>query len=447
MENKKQIKDKFVKALPFIVYSILVIVINLKMSMVGDDVYFSGVLQGNNLFNWIFERYNTWSSRILIEGIMVTLLNIGFNFWKVLNIGVFIILPYAIRKIFNSKNDTKIDWLICMSLFLIPSSCYGDAGWVATSMNYLWPLAFGLLACIPIKKNFSDEKMTKWEIAISCISLIIACNQEQMAGILAITYIGTLCYNLIKKKSNKIIIFYAILILANLLFIFTCPGNSKRKVSEIQTWFPEFATFNIIDKAQLAINSMMRYIVIKGRIVFMVMTAVIMYAVFITNKSKIFRTIAVVQFIGSIPLNIVNKFIPQGLFAVKDTINQFGLEKLVIDSNTYSNVLLYLMLLYYVIILGCIIVSLYGIFKNTNKSIISISILMLGLVSRLVMGLSPTVFASAERTTIFLYTAFIILIVYIINYLKENQKNIIPIYYGTIAASLVSYIRNVMSIF
>ena len=63
------------------------------------------------------------------------------------------------------------------------------------------------------------------------------------------------------------------------------------------------------------------------------------------------------------------------------------------------------------------------------------------------MGLSPTVFASAERTTIFLYTTFIVLIVYIINYLKENEKNIIPIYYGTIGAALASYIRNVMSIF
>lgn len=446
-EDKAKIKDTFIKALPFIVYSILIIIMNLKMSIVGDDVYFSSVLQGNNLLDWISLRYNIWSSRILLEGIMVTLLNIGFNFWKLLNIGVFLILPYAIKKIFNSKSDTKIDWLICMSLFLIPASCYGDAGWVATSINYLWPLAFGLLACIPIKKNFCDEKMTKVEIVISCISLIIACNQEQMAGILTIVYIGTLCYNLIKKKPNKIIIFYTIVVLASILFIFTCPGNSNRKVSEIETWFPEFTTLNIIDKAQLAITSMMRYIVIKGRIVFTVMTTVIMCAVFITNKSKIYRGIAIIQFIGSIPLNLVNKVIPQSLFAIKDTINQFGETKLVINSATYNNVFLYIMILYYFIILACIIISLYSIFKNTNKSIIAISILGLGLISRLVMGLSPTVFASAERTSIFLYTSFIILIIYIIKHLKETEKNIEPIYYGTIAVSLISYIKNLISIF
>lgn len=447
MENKEQIKDKFIKALPFIVYFILIIIINLKMSITGDDQYFSTVLQQNKFLDWVLLRYNAWSSRILIEGIMVTLLNIGFNFWKLLNIGVFLILPYAFKKIFNSKNDTKINWLICMSLFLIPSSCYGDAGWVATSMNYLWPLAFGLLACIPIKKNFSDEKVTKIEIVTSFISILISCNQEQMAGILAIIYIATVCYNLIKKKSNKIIIFYTILVLANILFIFTCPGNGKRKISEIQTWFPEFTTLNIIDKAQLAITSMMRYIVIKGRIVFMVMSAIIMYAVFITNKSKVFRSIAIIQFIGSIPLNIVNKIIPQGLFAIKDTINQFGEPKLVINSATYNNVFLYIMILYYFIILACIVISLYSIFKDTNKRVLTISVLALGIVSRLIMGLSPTVFASQERTSIFLYASFIILIIYILKYLKENEKDIKFMYYGTIGVSLISYIKNLISIF
>lgn len=447
IENKGQIKDKFIKALPFIVYSILIIIINLKMSIAGDDQYFSAVLQQNKFLDWVSLRYNTWSSRVLLESIMVILFNIGFNFWKLMNIGVFLTLAYAVKKILNSKNDTKINWLICMSLFLIPSSCYGDAGWGATSMNYLWPLAFGLLACIPIKKNFSDEKMTKIEIAISCISLIISCNQEQMAGILAIIYIGTLCYNLIKKKSNKIIIVYTILILASILFIVTCPGNGKRKISEIQTWFPEFTTLNIIDKAQLAITSMMRYIVIKGRIVFMVMTAIIMYAVFTTNKSKMFRSIAIIQFIGSIPLNIVNKIIPQGLFVIKDTINQFGQPKLVINSATYNNVFLYIMILYYFIILACIIISLYSIFKDTNNRVVTISILILGIISRLIMGLSPTVFASAERTAIFLYASFIILIIYILKYLKENQKDIKFMYYGTIGVSIISYIKNLISIF
>ena len=63
------------------------------------------------------------------------------------------------------------------------------------------------------------------------------------------------------------------------------------------------------------------------------------------------------------------------------------------------------------------------------------------------MGLSPTVFASAERTSIFLYASFIILIIYILKYLKENKKDIKFMYYGTIGVSLISYIKNLVSIF
>ena len=179
----------------------------------------------------------------------------------------------------------------------------------------------------------------------------------------------------------------------------------------------------------------------------MVMTTVIMCAVFITNKSKVCRSIAIIQFIGSIPLNIVNRIIPNGLYIIKDTINQFGETKLVINPTTYDNLLLYIMIVYYVIILSCIIISLYSIFKNTNKTMIAISILILGLISRLVMGLSPTVFASAERTAIFLYATFMILIIYILKHLKENGKKIAPLYYGTIVVSLISYIKNLIAIF
>lgn len=56
MENKEQIKDKFIKALPFIVYSILIIIINLKMSITGDDQYFSTVLQQNKFLDWVLLR-------------------------------------------------------------------------------------------------------------------------------------------------------------------------------------------------------------------------------------------------------------------------------------------------------------------------------------------------------------------------------------------------------
>lgn len=446
-EKNKQIKNLFIKYLPFIVYTILIVILHLKMSVTGDDKYFITVLKDTSLFDWLTNRYNTWSSRVILEGIMVTLLYFGHNVWKIFNIAVFLILPYALKKLFNDKNDIKFNWLICISTFLIPASCYGDAGWVATSMNYMWPLAFGVLACVPIKKNLNNQNLTVLEKIITIISIIIASNQEQMAGILTIIYTITIIYNLIKKKNNMWIIVFEILILLSLSFILTCPGNSVRQISEIQTWFPAYDTLNLIDKVQLAITSMMRYITLKGRIVFIATTMIIMIAVFLTNKTKLFRIISLIPFIGSMPLNFLNKIIPDSLWVVKDAIIRFNAYEVVINASTYNNILLYIIFAYYIVILGSVIISLYAIFKNISKSIIPILIFGLGIISRMVMGFSPTVFASAERPTIFLYASFIGLILYIWKYLKDIGKDNRFIEYIIIIISLISYGKNFFSIF
>lgn len=445
--NKEVIKKWIISYLPYMVYFVLATILVKRMYLSGDDNYFVTVLNDNSLFNWISIRYNTWSSRIILEGIMVTLLHSGIRIWKVFNIAIFMILPYALNKLLNTKNDLKLKWLICLVAFLIPADCYGDAGWVATSMNYLWPLAFGLLAFIPLKKNISNEKMNAYEIVLYAISAIIACNQEQMAGVLAIAYFMLIIYNIIKKKKiDKTIILYFAIIVLSLIFILTCPGVDQRNISEINTWFPTYGELNLIDKIELGIVSMMRYISVRGRLVSICFTALIMYAVFVTNKNKWCRLVGIVSFIGSMPLNIINKLTPENFEVVKNSIYWFNAPNMAFSEFANKNIIMYLIILYYIIVLGCITLSLYLIFKNTHKSIISISILGVGVISRMVMGFSPTVYASQERPTIFLYASFIVLIIYIWKHLEEIEKNKNIAYVGVILISIASYLKNLIAI-
>lgn len=447
--DKEVIKKWLITYLPYMVYFVLTTILVKGMYLSGDDNYFVTVLRDNTLFNWISTRYNTWSSRIILEGIMVTLLHSGIRIWKVFNIAIFMILPYALNKLLNTKNDIKLKWLICLVAFLIPADCYGDAGWVATSMNYFWPLAFGLLTFIPLKKNICNEKMNAYEIILYTISCIIACNQEQMAGVLAIAYFMLIVYNLIKKKEiDKTIILYFAIIIVSLIFILTCPGVDERNVSEINTWFPTYGELNLIDKVELGIVSMMRYISVRGRLVSICFTALIMYAVFVTNKNKWCRLAGIVSFIGSMPLNILNKLISANFEIAKNSIDWFNTSTMGFSQFANKNIMMYLIiLLYYIIVLGCITLSLYLIFKNTHKSIISISILGLGVISRMVMGFSPTVYASQERPTIFLYAAFIVLIIYIWKHLEEIEKNKNIAYFGVMLISIASYLKNLIAIY
>ena len=445
IKNKKNI---LLSILPFITYSILIIILHVHMNIRGDDEFFLQASQQITLIELNIFRYNFWTSRIIIETIIVLLVSCGNILWKILNIGMFTLLPYSINKLFNDNNNLKLKWLICMVTLLIPINCYGDAGWIATSVNYMWILVFGILACIPIKKNLENIELTVWERIVSTISIIIASNHEQMVAILAIFYGMTLLYNIKKKNKNNWIILYMLIILLGIVFIFTCPGNNVRSIIETKLRFPTYKDLNFIDKIQLGITSMMRYIVFDNNLSFIAMSLIIMVAVFITNKSKIFRLISMMPFIASIiPLNSITNILPGKLMILKEAINKFNTQTLVSNLFTNNNMFMfYIIFIYYIIIFISIIISLYAIFKKTDKSIITIILFGVGLISRVILGFSPTVYASVERISLFLYASFIILIIYIWKYLKELQKDNKPINITILTICLIAYVQNILTV-
>ncbi len=64
----------------------------------------------------------------------------------------------------------------------------------------------------------------------------------------------------------------------------------------------------------------------------------------------------------------------------------------------------------------------------------------------MVMGFSPTVYASQERPMIFLYASFIVLIIYIWKHLEEIEKNKNIAYFGVMLISIASYLKNLIAI-
>ena len=70
----------------------------------------------------------------------------------------------------------------------------------------------------------------------------------------------------------------------------------------------------------------------------------------------------------------------------------------------------------------CIIISCYAIYKKSPATGASIFIaIILGFASRCMMGFSPTIWISSDRTYIFLYFSFIISIVYILNFMNNTK--------------------------
>ncbi|MFR5190740.1 MAG: DUF6056 family protein [Clostridia bacterium] len=151
---------------PFFLFLLLLIILHVKILHVnGDDIYFSNILQETNqgLFGYLQMRYTTWTSRILIEGIMVFLLKYQLFIWRILNIGMFLLLAKSISKITNSQNHRMLNYAICGGILLIPMTVFNETGWVATTMNYLWVIALGTYAISTVKDAIEEKKISWWK--------------------------------------------------------------------------------------------------------------------------------------------------------------------------------------------------------------------------------------------------------------------------------------------
>jgi hypothetical protein len=62
---------------------------------------------------------------------------------------------------------------------------------------------------------------------------------------------------------------------------------------------------------------------------------------------------------------------------------------------------------------GFVLINLWILSRNYTELIISVGTMLLGLMTRVMMGFSPTIWASAQRPNIFSWFSFIITIMYV----------------------------------
>ena len=67
----------------------------------GDDASFVHALDNQNLISWSISQYHTWSSRTLIEAVMVTMRIYGPNLWRILNTGMYVMIGVLISWLFT----------------------------------------------------------------------------------------------------------------------------------------------------------------------------------------------------------------------------------------------------------------------------------------------------------------------------------------------------------
>ncbi len=333
--------------------------------------------------------------------------------WRILN-PLMLVAQSALLSAYlpQSKNEYAKNVLMCFVL-IYPSMVVVDAGFVATTLNYLWSVTFGLLCLLPIYKRFKSRKSNFIEMILLIPCLLYATNMQQMAVVLVVILGMANVYFILKKDFSPYILLQFLITIACSIYsyLINTVGDNPRMLREISRYFPEFDSLSLFEKIELGFSSTFYCLTMEHRLAwfgFFVFLCVLALQMYKKSKNALNRIVVSFPVIFSV-FGIVQSFYSEKFIG---ELQNFGLNKSEYSFDLVSDVL-------FVLIIFCILYSLFVLIENKKVFIVSYIVFFLGLGSRMLMGFSPTVWASGYRTFYIMFISFIVVSFLVIN---ENQK-------------------------
>ena len=447
-----ELKKAFYKRDNWYIVTFIIIILAYHLIMreyYGDSVSgFSHLLEGSSWIEILKQRYTTWSSRLIIEIPLIFFsTNLKMELWSICNIAMYIILFTSLFELMNYKNALLI---ICLIL-LYPVIEMGSAGWIATYMNYFWPLSTGMFCFASLNRIVNGKKLSVLRQVVTSIFLLFSTNIEQFVVIyLCVLSLAFLFVIISKKRKRNIYIFIGIeysICFFNLILALASSGKSNRVIIETETWMKDFPSLSLVDKLVMGVNSTMS-MSIDSNILFFVFIIFLLFLVLTFKKKRLYLpTIFLTVFIlfRTFFKNIALLYFPYLHYAFNNISNRGR-----IDSMTYMIPANYLPFILYMIAIIFILLILLNIFNDAKMGLFLFFIYLIGLISRLIMGFSPTLYASDLRTFLFYDFAIVFIILKINKYVADkhliNISRLNVLYCGIYILTGISILSNFAAI-
>ncbi|MCL1801404.1 MAG: hypothetical protein FWG25_08610, partial [Promicromonosporaceae bacterium] len=256
----------------------------LPFNWVGDDHWFRDVVEINfagNVFAYLAHRYESWTSRIFIELVMVTVIQ-HIRIWRIISalaMSLVIIIP---TRLVSAQVATRVRLLPVSAILVaaIPMTVILETGYVATTLNYLWPLAAGLIAATPGVYLVQGRPVRRWWYPIAILCGLFAGSSEMVAVLLLVLYGATAVIAWPRRKCFVPNLAFAVGFLALVMFALLSPGNSARTAIETEVWWPEHAYLSFPRLIEIGFSATLRAIFLQGftlPLIYFVVLAVILF--------------------------------------------------------------------------------------------------------------------------------------------------------------------------
>ena len=377
--------------------------INNKITPVGDQTAFlkyAEEFQYNYLYFGI-DRYFTWSSRLLIES--ATLL---FSVHEKL----FVIVSALATFVFllpSKKFSKELPWLPGFLIFIcIPASEFLSAGSIPTYVNYILPASFMLFS---LYFRHSSNLLVK---IASFVSFVFAVMQEQLAIYAFLWIVFELIRDWKINSDRNWNILFVVVSSLGILSAKLAPGNTIRFMKNVDSWFPNFINLNsilgILETGDGLLSVSFAFVTL-----FLIVSVIL--SIYKNNFTSFILSTVVLLTILS------HKFEWRSILFTLSAVS-----KLARESGTFEfNFVYFGAVLFYFVILFILLFIIWSLSDSKDKVWLSY-LFIIGLLGRMVISFSPTLYASDTRTYLPIMLSVFIITCKFINeiYLKIKHRKI-----------------------
>ncbi|MEG3335517.1 DUF6056 family protein [Streptococcus suis] len=369
--------------------------------VMGDDAFF---INQSFSIDWVVSRYQQWSSRIFIEAILV-LISKQLWLFRVFNAIIFASLLDLLTQSSFGRQLKGLFLVVIFFLFL-PVTLFLSAGWLTTSVNYLWPITAGIF----VMKQLDKTVTAKTLLWLSVLTLF-ATNQEQVCITILLLLLGKLLFLVVTKEKIHYVHYLVLgLTVINVGLIALSPGNQSRQAQSIPTFFPEFAQFNLFDKINLGISNTSKMLLVQQNMLMLFLITLLAVFIILYGQKLYIKCLSVIPLLV-VPINIILVTLIHNGYTIQ-SFSQYLIKKqsspalsrvLQLVSTLLTNDVEIILNVGFILILLCILLCLW----EMSQSLSLPYLFTVGFASHAMMGFSPSIFKSGDRTAFILYMIII----------------------------------------
>ena len=379
--------------------------LNADSLLLDDWVFFTALDGGQGPLAYLAGRWQTWSSRLLIEGVLL-LTTRSIWAWRVLDALAMALLAWALCRLADGRTRPGLLSVSCLLVTGIPFAILRSTGWQATSVNYYWPLSCAAAALIPVGDALRGQKTGQALSAAAVACAVFAANQEQFAAALLGAHI--VCVPAMRAQKRRVapaVWMVAGVAALELALHLCCPGNAARSAASIALVnLRDYGQFTLVDKLSIGLTSTTALLLFTPNPMLIACGACVAGAMLARRRGPGAQALVV----GVALAHALFAFAGEAVLTRLPAVANYRSYVLQLGPGRYLSPGQMGMMLAVVLLLGLMAVALYLCIGHRGLSAAAVLAYGVGFAARLALAFSPTVVESGERTMLPLYGAMML---------------------------------------